>query len=134
MPASFVLVKVVRPNVWNLHLQRFDLSRLHRYHVVLMLQDSLDQKKWELHQWQTILFEKLRCHDDVRDSRFVLHAQEYESFRRAGTLTHDHPTGNFHPHSVSQISELTGRYYFHRIQPRALMRHRMAADRDARAA
>src|SRR5438128_9154430 len=99
-----------------------------------MLQGSIDQQKWIIHKGESIHFEKLRPDDDVRNSGFIFQAQKYKALRRTRSLTHNHPTSHFHSLSVAHILQISSARDLHRVEPGALMGHRMPANRYSRAA
>src|SRR6266436_8276360 len=78
-----------------------------------------------------IFFEELRRDDDIRNTGFIFEAQEYESFRSAGTLADDDCTCHADDRAIAKCSQTRCRRNAAAIKARAMLRHRMMAGCDA---
>ena len=107
------------------------MARLHRYHVILVLQCSLDQQKRVVHQLEPVLVEELRRDDDIADTSLVFETQKHESLRRARSLSHNHPAGHTHKRPIAQLPDIDRPERLQFVQLYPMIRNRMFTYRQS---
>src|SRR5260370_22716401 len=79
-------IKIMRHRLRPRNPQRPHPLRLHRNHVVLILQLPLNQQKLLVHHHNMILLKKLRRNNRIRNSGFIFQPEKHKSFRLSRPL------------------------------------------------
>src|ERR1700732_125761 len=88
--------------------QLLETARADRNHSVLLLQHSLDHQNRRIVQQRAIGLKQIGNDYRIGYAGLVFHCEKEKSFRRAGTLAHDHDPRRFHPRAVRGLRKFGG--------------------------
>src|SRR6266446_6424308 len=108
-------------------------DRAHRDDAVLLLRDPVDEEIRLGYQRHAMAREDRRRHDHIRDARLILEREKDEPLRGARTLADDDAARHLDSGAVLDARELARAQHAPVPERRASQRHRVAAERHARA-
>src|SRR5207253_5577258 len=118
---------------WRANHNGHHLRGLDRNHLVLILQNTVDSKKFLAIDDQPVSLIQVRMDNHIRNPGFILQTEKHEALGRSGALPGDHASGHASLYSIRDSMEIAGALHLQRVQPSAAVAHRVRTGGHARA-